>query len=77
LLCLYAGALPQDRQPTAEEITLALTRRGQPQWNQEDFQRLLYTLGCAGYSWLRPEGARRELEKMSIGSWFSSLFGKK
>lgn len=22
-------------------------------------------LGCAGYGWLRPEGVRRELEKMA------------
>ncbi len=60
----YAGKLPQDRQPTEEEITLALTRRGVPTWTEEDFKGLLYTLGCAGYGWLRPEGIRSKLEQM-------------
>lgn len=64
----YAGTLPQDRDPTEEEITLALTRRGKPTWIEEDFEQLLYTLGCAGYGWLRPEGVRRELEKM-VREW--------
>jgi WD40 repeat protein/serine/threonine protein kinase len=45
-----------------------LARIGRPQWNEEDFNRLLYTLGCAGYGWLRPVGVRRELEKMAA-SW--------
>ncbi|MCU0486620.1 MAG: protein kinase [Anaerolineales bacterium] len=61
----YAGTLPQDRQPTEEQITLALTRRGKPTWKEEDFKGLLTTLGCAGYGWLRPEGVRRELERMA------------
>jgi WD40 repeat protein len=61
----YAGSLPQDRTPTEEEITLALTRRGKPAWTEEDFQQLLYTLGCAGYGWLRPEGVRRKLEEIA------------
>ena len=30
--------------------------------------QLLFTLGCAGYGWLRPEGVRRELDKMAA-SW--------
>ena len=42
-----------------------LVRRGQPTWTEEDWQGLLYTLGCAGYGWLRPEGVKRELEKMA------------
>jgi hypothetical protein len=61
----YAAALPQDRQPTEEEITLALTRRGKPTWSEEDFKQLLYTLGCAGYGWLRPGGVRKKLEEMA------------
>ena len=61
----YAGALPQNRQPTENEITLALTRRGKPAWTEEDFRGLLHTLGCAGYGWLKPEGVRRELERMA------------
>lgn len=61
----YAGELPADRQPTEDEIGIALTRRGKPVWSDKDFERLLYTLGCAGYGWLRSEGVRRELEKMA------------
>jgi WD domain, G-beta repeat len=61
----YAATLPTGREPTAEEITLALTRRGTPTWTEADFQNLLYTLGCAGYGWLRPEGVRQQLEAMA------------
>ena len=61
----YGASLPVGREPTQEEITLALTRRGKPVWNEVDFQRLLDTLGCAGYGWLRPEGVRRKLDEMA------------
>jgi len=61
----YVGVLPRDRDPTEREITLALTRRGKPVWTEEDFQQLLYTLGCAGYGWLRLEGVRQKLEEMA------------
>jgi len=40
-------------------------RRAKPSWAEDDFRRLLDTLGCAGYGWLRPDGVRRELEKMA------------
>ncbi len=50
---------------TEEELTLALTRRGEPTWDEADFQRLLDPLGCAGLGWLRPEGVKRELQKMA------------
>jgi FOG: WD40 repeat len=42
-----------------------LGRVGKPQWTEEDFQKLLQELGYRGYGWLRPEGVRRELEKMA------------
>lgn len=61
----FAAALPSDHEPTNEEVTLALTRRGKPVWNDADFQQLLYTLGSAGYGWLRQEGVRRELVRMA------------
>jgi WD40 repeat protein len=71
----YAASLPADRSPTDEEISLALTRRGKPVWSEEDFQSLLYTLGCAGYGWLRPEGVRRELEEMAA-EWDESALAE-
>ena len=42
-----------------------LVRRGRPVWSHEDWLGLIRTLQCAGYGWLRPEGVRRELEKMA------------
>jgi hypothetical protein len=61
----YAGELPRNRDASEREIQLALTRRGKPIWNEEDFQELLFTLGYAGYGWLRPEGVRKKLEEMA------------
>lgn len=61
----YAAPLPEGDQPDEDALTLALTRRGKPAWTENDFQELLYTLGCAGYGWLRPDGVRRELESMA------------
>ena len=61
----YLATLPTDHDPTEEEIVLALTRRGSPSWEDADFQRLIHTLGFAGYGWLRPEGVRRKLEEMA------------
>jgi serine/threonine protein kinase len=61
----YAQNLPKGREPTQKEIVPSLTRRGKPHWTEEDFEQLLFTLGCAGYGWLRPEGVRKELIKMT------------
>ncbi|MBN2559618.1 MAG: protein kinase [Phycisphaerae bacterium] len=68
----YAGTLPTDDEPSEEQIALALTPKGAPQWTDDDFQRLLLTLGCAGYGWLRPEGVRRKLEEMTA-NWQGPL----
>jgi serine/threonine protein kinase len=61
----YAAELPQDRAPSEEEIRLALTRRGKPFWNEEEFDALIRRLQYAGYGWLRPEGVRKELDEMA------------
>jgi WD40 repeat protein len=45
--------------------TSLLKRSGTPTWSESDFQGLLYTLGCAGYGWLRHEGVRQQLESMT------------
>ncbi|WP_052567882.1 protein kinase domain-containing protein [Ktedonobacter racemifer] len=64
----FAGRLPQDREPSEQEIQPALTRHGRPSWNEQDFQNLIRQLQYAGYGWLRPEGVRRKLEEMAA-SW--------
>ena len=61
----FAAELSPTEQPAEEQIRLSLTRSGKPRVTKADFQQLLHTLGCAGYGWLRPEGVRRELEKMA------------
>jgi WD40 repeat protein len=60
----YSANLPSKYQFTDDEVFRALTHRGKPAWTEADFQRLLYTLGCAGYGWLRPEGVRKKLEEL-------------
>jgi WD40 repeat protein/serine/threonine protein kinase len=67
----YAGTLPSEREPSQQEIKFALARCGKPNWAEEDFQTLLYTLGCAGYGWLRPEGVHQHLKAMAE-NWESS-----
>jgi WD40 repeat protein len=42
-----------------------LHRVGKPQWNEDDFRRLLEDLQCRGLGWLRPEGVRQQLEEMT------------
>jgi WD40 repeat protein len=60
-----AAQLTPGCEASEEEVALALTRKGQPNWSEEDFKQLLDTLGFAGYGFLRPDSVRRELEKMS------------
>jgi len=60
-----AGKLPQDREPTEEEIIRALTRSGKPTWTEADFQQLLNELGTRGYGWLREDGVRRKLQELA------------
>jgi len=55
------------------DIFLAL----HPNWTDEDFNYILIPdLQNRGYGWLRPEGVRRELEKMSYSFW-KQLFERK
>lgn len=42
-----------------------ISRTGKPNWNDDDFQHLLTELQYRGFGWLRPEGVRRKLEKMT------------
>jgi hypothetical protein len=64
----YTGVLPHWRKPFPWEIQQALTRRGKPTWNEQDFQDLLRQLQYGGYGWLQPEGVRRKLGEIA-NSW--------
>jgi len=60
----YSINYPAKQELVEKDVKLALTHKGKPTWTDEDFKRLLYKLGCAGYGWLRPEGVRQKLEEM-------------
>jgi hypothetical protein len=68
-----AADLPRNREPTEQEVTLALTHRGKPNWNEEEFNGLLHILACAGYGWLREEGVRKKLNALAADR--SSVLG--
>lgn len=61
----YGGDLPTDREPTDDEIRLALTKVGRPVWDDDDFDHLIDQLRDAGYGWLHSDGVRAELERMA------------
>jgi WD40 repeat protein len=61
----YAAELPVEATPSDEQIQLALTRRGKPTWTEQGFQHLITQLQHAGFGWIRPEGVKRELERMA------------
>jgi WD40 repeat protein/serine/threonine protein kinase len=61
----YAEKITNGSKSTPKEIAPSLAHRGKPRWIEENFKQLLYTLGCAGYGWLRPEGVRKELIQMT------------
>jgi WD40 repeat protein len=51
--------------PAEKEGLETLRRRGKPRWSENDWQRLLHLLGCAGYGWLRPEVVRSRLKRIA------------
>src|SRR5262249_4933456 len=61
---LYIATLPQNREPSGQEIRNALTRQGKPVWTEYDFQRLLQQLQWLGYGWLRPESVLKRMKQM-------------
>jgi hypothetical protein len=42
-----------------------MTRSGRPSWSEEDFDRFMFVLGCAGLGWLRREGVAAMLFRLS------------
>ena len=61
----YAAQLRENLHPSEEEITLFLTHRGKPSWDETDFQNLMNSLGTCGYGWLREEGVRKKLDELA------------
>jgi WD40 repeat protein/serine/threonine protein kinase/pSer/pThr/pTyr-binding forkhead associated (FHA) protein len=49
------------REPSSDAVTQALTPHGTPTWTESDFERLMDKLQQAGYGWLRPEGVRQQV----------------
>ncbi|MBF0518658.1 MAG: protein kinase [Nitrospirae bacterium] len=71
---LYMFITPYVRELSAHYTsTHALPRRGNASWTEEDFNNLIYVLGCAGYGWLRSEGVKEKLNYMM--SWYGKWRG--
>ncbi|MDM8007517.1 MAG: zinc ribbon domain-containing protein, partial [Phycisphaerae bacterium] len=54
----------------------SISRKGKPSWTDEDFHKLTKELQTRGFGWLRAEGVRRELEKMTQERRGSALPGE-
>jgi len=61
----YLENLPEGREPSDREITLALTRHGKPEWTEEDFKELVKTLGYAGYGWMEEDKIMEKLKELA------------
>lgn len=70
------GGLPEEFEPTPDEVEKAITRKGKPVWTAEDAHFLAYHLGCAGFGFVSPDALAAELEAEStrMGRW--TLFGR-
>ncbi|HEY3382789.1 MAG TPA: protein kinase [Vicinamibacterales bacterium] len=62
-----AAELPQGRAPFDEEIALALTRRGAPDWTTGDVDDLMRRLGQSGHGHVRREGVLAKLVALAAG----------
>lgn len=55
------GALPY-----VQHFLMSCPREdGKPVFDRTMFERLLHTLGCAGFGWLRPAGVQRKVKELS------------
>lgn len=57
--------VPEHGELPEEQIRLALTRHGRPSWSEREFEGLLRQLQYSGYGWLRPDGVRAQLDRMT------------
>ncbi|MCC6487688.1 MAG: protein kinase [Candidatus Hydrogenedentes bacterium] len=64
----YAGTIPAQGAASQKQVRRALTRRGSPEWNEQDVKRLRYMLGCGGYGWLTGAGVLDELQR-ATAAW--------
>lgn len=44
-----------------------ISRKGKPQWTEDDFKILMRDLGYRGYGWLREDGVRKKLDEFARG----------
>ncbi len=61
----YAGSISAKEALSIRDVTKAMTRSGRPSWSEEDFDRFMFVLGCAGLGWLRREGVAAMLFRLS------------
>ena len=59
----YAAELKPNVSPDLSALNVALSKKGKPVWNDNDFAAFCYTLGCAGMGWISQEVIRREIER--------------
>ncbi len=65
----YAAQLDEEKSANEKKIMQALTHKGSPKYGENELNRLFFSLGCAGYGWLHPQGVMAMVEKMTA-SWY-------
>ncbi len=70
----YAGRISEEGPQSDQEILMALSHRGKPEWTEEDIQTLLYTLGSAGFGHLTKAGIEAQLERLVAKRKWTSMF---
>lgn len=70
-----AGTINANSDPSPAEVAKALTRRGRPEWTDEEARGLRYDIGCAGFGMPTVENLDRELKKIAQKIGRRTLFG--
>jgi len=62
-----------------------INKKGKPVWNEEDLEKLFYTLRCAGYGWISDLNVKQKLHQLatekknhlsSTANWLRKFFKK-
>jgi hypothetical protein len=64
---LHSHLIPNGQEST-QERAFVTTGQSKPLYSEADFTKLLHTLCCAGYGWLKAGGVRRKLKSIA-NSW--------